>query len=182
MSTPIHATSGAAKRFCSSASPSAQSNPNMEDVMRQLNDSVAVPVCVKVAINMLVEELSMVKKETDKLYEENIYLRWKIGMSPDTPLSSDFDASIAPVAVSQNSSAMKCDGSSYQETERRRPILISGIMDIDSPAVADRVRYDYLSVRNVLVHLDVDCAPVYDSLRERSTVEVAFTAFEATTC
>lgn len=117
--------------------------------MRQLDDSAAVPACVKVVINLLAEEIAALKLERDKLYEENAILRRKLGIPSDIPIVSivsEIDAPSVPVHASSTAGLRNCDGSScYQEIERRRSVVISGIPELDSTSVSDRVRCDYLS-------------------------------------
>ncbi|VDL86420.1 unnamed protein product, partial [Nippostrongylus brasiliensis] len=156
MTTPVRTASGATKRFCPSVSPPGQEKPSMDQVLKQINDSVSVPDCLKIAINILVEELSSVKLERDKLYEENLTLRRQLGLHSDdgnvAMVASTNRDSSDPVSVSSGTRNSFPDGSTCcQEIERRRSVILCGIPELDSSSIQARVRYDYLSARNVIL-------------------------------
>ncbi|VDL74604.1 unnamed protein product [Nippostrongylus brasiliensis] len=153
MTTPVRTASGATKRFCPSVSPPGQEKPSMDQVLKQINDSVSVPDCLKIAINILVEELSLVKLERDKLYEENLTLRRQLGLRSDdgnvAMVASTNRDSSDPVSVSSGTRNSFPDGSTCcQEIERRRSVIICGIPELDSSSIQARVRYDYLMLES----------------------------------
>lgn len=134
----------------------AEQQPCLEDAIRDLNDSTQVPECVKMAFNSLVKELSLVRQERDKLREENLALRMRLGISPNSdltpsPLSSMSNDHVAHAPINK----VDCG-----ESERLRSVIISGIPEKSSSNIRERVLYDHRSVMNVLLHLNIECVPV----------------------
>lgn len=168
MSTPARNSSTPTKRFCPATSPASPQTSGLDAAIRELIESTTVPDCVKNAFTRIVEEFSLVRQERDKLLQENLLLRRRLGISPGAPVSSVFDAAPAgnpdqfnpPPSQSPSIGREPDFHSPCQESERRRSIIISGIPELDSPSIASRVCYDFLSVRNVVFHLDIDCLPV----------------------
>ncbi|VDO21292.1 unnamed protein product [Heligmosomoides polygyrus] len=68
-SVPAARSKGGVKRFCPANSPSSPSiDPvRLTDALKEVNESPAVPACVKNASNSLVDELTSLKRERDKL-------------------------------------------------------------------------------------------------------------------
>ncbi|VDO63925.1 unnamed protein product [Heligmosomoides polygyrus] len=59
-------------------------------MLRDLNESIDVPSCVKLAFNVTIDELEKVRLELDKLSDENKELGRRLGISPDDELNSIF--------------------------------------------------------------------------------------------
>ncbi|VDP17168.1 unnamed protein product [Heligmosomoides polygyrus] len=164
MSTPVPAarSKGGIKRFCPANSPSSPSiDPvRLTDSLKEVNESAAVPACVKNAFNSLVVELTSLKRERDKLLEENQILRSRLGLRPgssvhdtvaDVPDDGQGSRSIRTTAVQPTDE---------RDLKRLQSIVINGIPELDSTDIESRVRYDFLSVRNILFHIGVECLPV----------------------
>ncbi|VDP51356.1 unnamed protein product [Heligmosomoides polygyrus] len=56
----------------------------LTDALKEVNKSPALPACVKNAFNSLVDELTSLKRERDKLLEENQILLRRLGLRPDS--------------------------------------------------------------------------------------------------
>ncbi|VDO66470.1 unnamed protein product [Heligmosomoides polygyrus] len=136
---------------------------SLTDALREVNDSSVVPSCIKKAFNTILDELTTVKQERDRLFRENLILRKKIGISLDTPVTDEDDGH--NVVDDHNRSKPEPTTLAHlpdmeRETERLRSIVISGVPELSSASIDRRVRYDILSVHNILFHIGVDCLPV----------------------
>lgn len=156
MTTPLRGIFKGTKRSCPSSSPATSpSQPaGLDDVMREVNASSLVPDCVKAAFSTLIRELGDVKAERDKLREENLILRQKLGIAPDVPLAS------AEPIIDHPVNSVRSDFIDCQESERRRSLVIAGVPELRECSIRRKLFYDNNSVLNILEFLNVDCLPV----------------------
>ncbi|VDO19334.1 unnamed protein product [Heligmosomoides polygyrus] len=123
---------GPVKRFCPDTSPgsSPRSTPmSLTDALREVNDSSVVPSCIKNAFNSILDELTTVKQERDRLFRENLILRKKIGISLDAPVTDEDDGH--NVVDDHNRSKPEPTTLAHlpdmeREGERLRSVVISG--------------------------------------------------------
>ncbi|VDP38695.1 unnamed protein product [Heligmosomoides polygyrus] len=79
MSTPARNSSRPTKRFCPATWPASPQTPGLDAAIRELIELTTVPDCVKNAFSRIVEEFSLVRRERDKLLQENLLLRRRLG-------------------------------------------------------------------------------------------------------
>ncbi|KAK6045707.1 endonuclease/exonuclease/phosphatase family protein, partial [Cooperia oncophora] len=131
MVTPSRVVFKGTKRSCPSSSPSypASSLPCLEDAMREVNTSALVPDCVKNAFNSLIHELIDIREERDKLRQENLLLRQKLGITPDVPLSE------AEPKVEHSTTSSPVIIRDCIESERLRSLVIAGVPELKDSVV-----------------------------------------------
>ncbi|VDP11790.1 unnamed protein product [Heligmosomoides polygyrus] len=163
-SAAVIRANGAVKRFCPDTSPIPAPRTvrvSIADALKEVNDSTAVPLCVKTAFNTMMEELKVVREERDMLFKENLFLRKKLGLPLDLPVGElgDHDA-VDSCPPRSTPPTVPTQSGAEHEIERRRSIIISGVPELADASIERRVRYDMLSVHNILFHIGVECLPV----------------------
>ncbi|KAK6029692.1 hypothetical protein OSTOST_04195 [Ostertagia ostertagi] len=134
-------------------------SPDFVDIVKQVNDSKAVPECVKkwllsisTQLSAIIEENVALRKRLEAfndLEKENKQLKDRLRFFEQKEVSHPLSADPTPAKALP-----------YEEIERRRSIVISGVPELHDGSCFDRMHYDYQSTLNILSHLDVDCYPV----------------------
>ncbi|RCN43961.1 hypothetical protein ANCCAN_10076 [Ancylostoma caninum] len=145
-----------ASRLCIKVQPAPPDGPlsELQGSINEVNASSQVPKCVKNALNHLLEEISKLRNENDNLRKENSDLREKLRIA-ESKLSEQRSDSVEKNSLSEHSST-----SDFHESERLRSIVISGVPELESAFIRDKLQYDFDSVLNILAHLNVECFPV----------------------
>lgn len=145
---------GVVKQFCPDIWPlQAPRTVSIADALREINDFIAVSLCVNTAFNSMMQELKIVREERDTLCEKNLSLRQKLGLPlglADHDAVDGFPPRSTPSTVPRQSVAKN-------EMERRRSIIISEVPELGDVSIERRVRYD---VHNILFHKFVDCLSI----------------------
>ncbi|RCN33118.1 hypothetical protein ANCCAN_21061 [Ancylostoma caninum] len=118
----------------------------LQGSINEVNASSQVPKCVKNALNHLLEEIAKLRNENDDLRKENSDLREKLRIA-ESKLSEQRSDS-----VEKNSLSDHFGTSDFHESERLRSIVISGVPELESAFIRDKL--------HILAHLNVECFPV----------------------
>ncbi|EYC30629.1 hypothetical protein Y032_0005g2760 [Ancylostoma ceylanicum] len=122
--------------------------------IKEVNASTQVPKCVKNALNHLLEEVAKLRNENDELRKENSDLREKLRIA-ESKLSEQSTES-----VDKNPPSACSASTDFHESERLRSIVISGVPELESPILRDKLQSDFDRVVSILTHLNIGCFPV----------------------
>lgn len=138
----------------------------LKDVANEPN----VPSYVKLIVELLFETKeeikqvnhrnSLLQEELHKLREENALLKQKLGSHE----SSTVRPVAASLAVISSDSASLPSASpaivDFEELERKRSIVISGVRESTSNAAFERIVHDFSCTQHILDFLKIECLPV----------------------
>lgn len=152
--------------FTSTSDDAVNSFTEMMGAIDDVKQSVDVPLCIKKALDSLASHMLTILQAKDKLIDvlrcENEQLRMKLARFEMPSQNSSQAASVLNVPIE---SQVVCNNAvdefrAVNEAERRRSIVVSGILELKKGRLQDRVVYDFNSVRRVLDFLGIQCEPV----------------------
>lgn len=142
---------------------------SQKDSLSSLRDIVndpSIPAYVKLMVDLLLETKEEVKQvnqkngelmdELLKLREENSRLKQQLSAFQSPPTLSLTQASRVDFSCNTDSFQL---AASYEERERTRSIVISGLPESQSHTAFNRIVHDFSSTQHILDFLNVDCLP-----------------------
>ncbi|VDO89311.1 unnamed protein product [Heligmosomoides polygyrus] len=161
---------GVVKQFCPDIWPlQAPRTVSIADALREINDFIAVSLCVNTAFNSMMQELKIVREERDTLCEKNLSLRQKLGLPlglADHDAVDGFPPRSTPSTVPRQSVAKN-------EMERRRSIIISEVPELGDVSIERRFRKPKLKGNeNYTIYVGTKCPYDSESSRKYHIAEV----------
>lgn len=154
------------KRQCPDVTPTQSSPTDLSSLAESILSDESIPTHLRTIISCLLEDrkqLHVMLEHCRELAQSIDGLKAEIASlrNISQPVSSpNLDSS--PVFVSDNPSAqtrhpVPPSTPSYEEIERRRSIVISGLIESQARVASERVLHDYYAAREIMDHLSIDC-------------------------
>ncbi|KAK6030367.1 hypothetical protein OSTOST_03505, partial [Ostertagia ostertagi] len=155
---------GPLKRHCLEVSGSPGSSPDLDRQVELLLSDESMPSHLRTVLAWLLEErkqmysISVLCKELSdevtKLRSENAELKQRLSDSlSGVSIVSAPDPSTSPKPIVPVIS-------SFEEVERRRSVIVSGVSESLDPVSSSRVMHDYHAVRDIMNFLSIDCSTI----------------------